>query len=465
MSERRASPVTERGAAEASQVCGQAPWATPRARGRLAELEGRLSGLAPPDIGPTVRGILAAHSEEVEEGSIVLYAGTNAPSPLARRFLGAGVETRPSMGYPGDKYQTYAERIEELEVLVVDLARRAFGARFAEVRIQSGTLANLAVYSAFARPGERIAVLPEGGGGHISHHAYGAPGIRGLEVVELPYDAEAMNLDLERLPDFLARERPSLVVLGASLLLFGHPVGRVREAADGVGARVVYDAAHVDGLIAGGIFQRPLREGAHLMTSSTYKSLGGPSGGMILTDDPELAEGAATAVYPGMTANYDAGRLGALAVTLAEALEYGKAYAEACVENARELGRCLHERGFQVAGAGMGYTDSHHLALDAAPFGGGAASSRRLGRAGIHSSGIGLPWQGPEEPYRGIRLGTQEVTRRGMGPEQMRRIADLMAAVLLRGGDTSRVRQEVRELRSGFSSYHYCFPEGVADGG
>jgi glycine hydroxymethyltransferase len=408
--------------------------------------------------------ILASHRSEVDEGSVVLYAGTNAPSPLARRFLGSGMETRPSMGYPGDKYQTYTERIEELEFVVTDLARRAFGASFAEVRIQSGTLANLAVYAAFARPGEKIAVLPEGGGGHISHHAYGAPGVRGLEVVEMPYDAGRMNLDLERLPSFLAMHKPKLVVLGASLLLFPHPIGDVRASADEIGARVVYDAAHVDGLVAGGLFQRPLEEGAHLVTSSTYKSLGGPSGGIILTDDAGLAERVATTVYPGMTANYDAGRLGALAVTLAEALEFGEAYARACVDNARELGGCLHEEGFEVAGAEMGYTASHHVALDAALFGGGEEASRRLGRAGIHASGIGLPWQGPEEPYRGIRLGTQEVTRRGMGPEHMRRIANLMAAVLLHGEDPAAVRREVREFRGGFSSFRYCFPEEVADG-
>lgn len=440
----------------------QAPWASSGARARMAELEEEFCGREPKEIASTVEGILEAHSAEIDDRGLVLYAGTNVPTPLARAMLGNGIESRPSMGYPGEKYQTYAGHIEELEVLLTDLARRVFGAGFAEMRVQSGTLANLAVYSAFARAGDTIAVLPESGGGHISHHAYGVPGIRGLNVVELPYDAEEMNLDLELIPDFLATHRPKLVILGASLLLFPHPIRKVREMADEVGALVVYDAAHVDGLVAGGLFQKPLEEGAHIMTSSTYKSLGGPSGGMVLTDDASLAEKVANVVYPGMTANYDAGRLASLAVTLAEALEFGEEYARACITNARELGCSLQQEGILVAGVGKRYTASHHLAFDAEDFGGGGGAARELGLAGIHTSGIGLPWQGTEEVYRGVRLGTQEITRRGMKPEHMRRIAAWIGSILLRGADAKEVRKEVGEFRSCFESFEFCYSEGVS---
>lgn len=141
------------------------PWADRPVQQRVADLEEEFSGLAPEMVGQSVRRILAAHTEKVDEDGIVLYAGTNAMSPLARRFLGSTLETRPSMGYPGDKYQTFLEHIEKLEILVTDLARRAFRAEFAEVRVQSGTLANLAVYSTFAESGDTIAVLPEAAGG------------------------------------------------------------------------------------------------------------------------------------------------------------------------------------------------------------------------------------------------------------------------------------------------------------
>jgi glycine hydroxymethyltransferase len=407
-----------------------------------------------------VQGILEAHSEKVDQRGIVLYAGTNTLSPLARGFLGSAVETRPSMGYPGDKYQTYLEHVEELEVLVNDLARRAFRARFAETRIQSGTLANLAVYSTFAGPGDAVAVLPERAGGHISHHAYGVPGIRGVRVVELPYDVERMNLDVDAMPDFLAKHAPKLVVLGASFLLFPHPVREVREMVDGTDTLVVYDAAHVDGLIAGGLFQQPLAEGTHVVTSSTYKSLGGPSGGMILADEPKVAERVSNTVYPGMTANYDAGRLGALAVALAESLAFGEGYARACVANAQELARNLYEEDFSVAGAGRGFTASHHVGVDARGFGGGTVASKLLAAAGIYTSGIGLPWQDEDEPYRGIRLGTQEITKRGMKPEHMRRVAGWVGDVLLRGRNRDVVRREVEEFRGGFESYEYCYGGG-----
>ncbi len=437
------------------------PWASPSARQRVAELEERFAGLAPGAVGESVRRILAAHAAKVDDDGIVLYAGTNVPSPLARQFLGSALETRPSMGYPGEKYQTFLEHVEELEVLVTDLARRAFRAEFAEVRVQSGTLANLAVYSAFAGPGETIAVLPEEAGGHISHHGYGAPGIRGVRVVDLPYDAAAMNVDLERLPEFLRRHEPRLMVVGASLLLFPHPLERIREIADRAGTLVVYDAAHMDGLIAGGIFQQPLAEGAHIITSSTYKSLGGPSGGMILTDDPVLAERVANTVYPAMTANYDAGRLASLAVTLAEALEFGGDYARACVANARSLGQALDEEGFVVAGRDQGFTESHHLGVDAHDFGGGDAAARKLAEAGIYLSGIGLPWQDEDEVYRGIRIGTQELTRRGMKPGHMPRIAGWMGDVLLRKRDPALIGRQIREFRQEFTSCEYCYPDPV----
>lgn len=434
------------------------PWAVQSARRRVAEVEAEFSGLPSGAVEQSVRGILDAHAEKVDETGIVLYAGTNVMTPAARRYLGSTLETRPSMGYPGDKYQPFVDHIEELEVLVTDLARRAFRADFAEIRIQSGTLANLAVYSTFAESGDTIAVLPEAAGGHISHHECGAPGIRGLKVVDLPYDAEALNVDLDRLPEFLSRHKPKIVVVGASLLLFAHPLARIRDMADEAGAILVYDAAHVDGIISGGHFQQPLAEGAHIVTSSTYKSLGGPSGGMILTNDASLAEKVSATVYPAMTANYNAGRLASLAITLAESLEFGEEYARACIANARRLAGSLEDEGFVVAGARRGFTDSHHVGVDAREFGGGSVAARMLAEAGIYLSGIGVPWQNEGEGYRGIRIGTQEITRRGMSPEDMGSIAGWMGDILFRRRDPTQVAAMVGEFRRRFTSYAYCYP-------
>jgi glycine hydroxymethyltransferase len=425
-----------------------APWASDVARARIAEVAAGLTDLSVAGVTETVTAALAAHTRQFDDEGIVLYAGTNVMSEAARRAAETAVSSRPSMGWPGEKYQAGLDQLDTLEVLAPALVARLVGARFAEVRSHSATLANLAVYTSLTEPGDTIAVLPERAGGHTSHHAVGAPGIRGLRVVDLPYDPEAYDVDLAALPGFLAGERPRVVVIGASLLLFPHRIEAIRAAADEAGAVLLYDASHMAGLVAAGRFQRPLAEGARLLTFSTYKSFGGPPGGAIATDDPALAEKVSEAIFPGLTANYDVGRLGPLAVTAAEILADGGAYADRCIANARALAAALHDEGLTVAGAGRGFTDSHHVAVDVAALGGGRAAMARLAAAGIYLSAIGLPWQAPGEPDRGLRIGTQEVTRRGLGPDELRVVAGWMADVLLRDADPEPVRKAAAALRA-----------------
>jgi glycine hydroxymethyltransferase len=411
----------------------------------------------PADVPGLVDGITAGHERDIERGSLVLYAGTNVMSPLARRALASGVGSLPSMGPPGEKYQTGTRWIERLEVLASMLARRVFDARFAEVRLHSGTLANLAVYAALTEPGDNIVVLPERAGGHTSHHAIGAPGIRGLRVVEMPFDAERMNVDVDGLRAVIERERPKLVVAGASLMLFPHPVAEMASAAHEGGARLLYDAAHVAGLIAGGRFQRPLADGADVMTCSTYKSFGGPPGALVVSNDPAVAEAIERAAYPGMTANYDASRLASLSIAQAEVLAFWREYAGRCVSNAQALAAAMSAHGIAVVGAAHGSTVSHHVVIDARSFGGGASAARQLEPANILASAIGLPWDEPDAPPSGVRLGTQAVTRWGLGPQEMERVAELIAAVLVYGGDADEVRADVRALRRTFDRVGFCF--------
>jgi glycine hydroxymethyltransferase len=429
---------------------GIAPWASPVARARIAEVAAGQSDLSPAAVGAAVRRALDGHERQFDDEGIVLYAGTNVMSPAARQVCRPGVGGRPSMGWPGEKYQTGLDYIDVLEVLTPRLIARLTGARYAEVRSQSATLANLAVYTALTAPGDTIAVLPARAGGHLSHHAVGAAGVRGLRVAPLPYDAAGYDVDLTALPAFLAAERPRLVVIGASLLLFPHRVSAIRELTEAAGALLMYDASHVAGLVAAGRFQRPPAEGAQVLTFSTYKSFGGPPGGVIATDDAALAERISAAVYPGLTANYDAGRLAPLAVTAAEILDDGGRYADRCIANARDLAAALHEEGLDVAGADRGFTASHHVAVDAGRLGGGPAAAARLAAAGIYLSAIGLPWQDDDDPAgdRGLRIGTQEVTRRGFGPGELRRTAAWIADVLIRDADPRPVRAAVAGLRA-----------------
>jgi glycine hydroxymethyltransferase len=425
-----------------------APWASARAQARLREVETRFTGRLDPDtVVEAVGEALDAHRRNYD-GGVVLYAGTNVPSPSALAAHAAAVSSRPSMGWPGEKYQAGLEHLDVLEVLTPLLVAELMEGAFAEVRLQSATLANLAVYSAVTQPGETIAVLPEAAGGHASHHAQGVPSIRGLRVVDLPYAAAQFDIDYPALAEFLHRHRPRLVVLGASLMLFPHDVARVRAAADEVGAVVLYDASHVAGLVAARTFQRPLAEGAHVVTFSTYKSFGGPPGGCIVTRDEDLASRISTIAYPGMLANYDVGRLASLAITAAELADTGPDYARRCTANAAALAHALYEHGFTVAGAGRGFTASHHVAVDAARFGGGSAAAARLAEAGIFLSGIGLPDQGDYPGFRGIRMGTQEVTRRGFTEEDLRAVAGLARQALLDGVDPVALRPLAVALRA-----------------
>jgi glycine hydroxymethyltransferase len=225
------------------------------------------------------------------------------------------------------------------------------------------------------------------------------------------------------------------------------------------------------GLIAEGRFQAPLAEGADLMTFSTYKSFGGPPGGAIVTSDPALAERVATAAYPGLTANYDASRLLPLLGAVLEHERSAGAYADQCIANAAALARGLDAAGFAVLGAARGFTASHHVALDARPFGGGHAAALALAAAGILLSEIGIPAtrfaeslgvsaQGPELPpllgpdaEGGLRFGTQAVTRQGFTEDDMPAIADACAAVLLRGE-----RPDVAAIRRRHTGLHHVMP-------
>jgi glycine hydroxymethyltransferase len=439
-----------------------APWASAQAQARLREVEARVAGLlgtGQPDAGQAdavlaaARAAVDAHRARFDERGIVLYAGTNAMSPPALAVYHALLATRPSMGWPGEKFHAGLEDFDTLEVLAPLLVADLMGGRFAEVRLQSATLANLAVYGALTAPGDTIAVLPEAAGGHTSHHSQGVPALRGLRVVDLPYAADAVDLDYQALPGFLRRERPRLVVIGGSLMLFPFDVAAVRAALDEVDAGgpptlLVYDASHVAGLVAAGRFQRPLDEGADVLTFSTYKSFGGPPGGCVVTRREDLARAVSTTAFPGMLANYDIARLAPLAVTAAELKTSGQSYVDTCLANATTLAHALSAEGFTVVGRHRGFTASHHVAVDAAEFGGGDQAARALAGAGIYLSGIGLARQRPDEPMRGLRIGTQEVTRRGLDEGAMRRVAHLMRRVLRDGEPPAAVLPDAVALRT-----------------
>lgn len=392
----------------------------------------------------------------MDHDSLGLNAGTNVMNPRAAALLGRSLGNRPSLGYPGDKYEMGMEYAEQIEVVAESLVRRLFGAPYAEIRVGSGALANLYAFMATAQPGERIMAFPPEMGGHVTHHKAGAAGLYGLDVHPVPYDGPSMTVDLGRLRSEAKRLRPKLITLAGSLCLFPYPVAEVRKIADEVGALVLYDAAHMGGIIAGGRFQAPLAEGAQLMTLSTYKAYGGPPAGLVLTTERELAERIDKIAYPGLTANFDLGKTAALAIATLDLLEHGSTYAGQCIANAKALGQALAAAGLAVHEVkGKGHTESHHLALHAGAYGGGQRAAKHLARAQVFLCGIGLPLPPLADDLNGIRIGTQEITRWGFTEADMPAIARFIARVWLDGEDPARVQSEVTDYRRGFQDLHF----------
>ena len=268
------------------------------------------------DVNARIDHLISRNSAIHDFECFNLNPATNVMNPRAEAALARGLSSRPSLGYPGDKYEMGLEAIEEIEVIAAELACEIFDANFAEIRVGSGALANLYGFMALAKPGDCIIAPPAAVGGHVTHHAAGCAGLYGLVTHPAPVKADGYTVDVERLRDLAMQTRPKVITIGGSLNLFPHPVADIRQIADEVGAKVLFDAAHQCGIIAGKAWANPLAQGAHLMTMSTYKSLGGPAGGLIVTNDAEIAERLDHIAFPGMTANFDAAKSAALAITL-----------------------------------------------------------------------------------------------------------------------------------------------------
>ncbi len=401
-----------------------------------------------------IETLTALNSEIHDAECFNLNPATNVMNPAAEAVLARGLGSRPSLGYPGDKYEMGLEAIEEIEVMAAELAAQVFDARYAEIRVASGALANLYGFMALTKPGDCIIAPPAAVGGHVTHHGDGCAGLYGLISHPAPVDADGYTVDLDALRQLALKERPKLITIGGSLNLFAHPVREIRAIADEVGAKVLFDAAHQCGIIAGKAWANPLAEGAHLMTMSTYKSLGGPAGGLIVSNDAEIAQALDAIAFPGMTANFDAAKSAALALSLLDWIDHGSDYAAAMIELAQALATELETLGLPVFKPGGQATSSHQFAVEAARFGGGQTASKRLRRAGFLACGIGLPIAAVEGDMNGLRIGTPELVRRGVTPADAPALAALIAEGMT-GANPEAVAKRTREMRAGFQGYHF----------
>jgi len=392
-----------------------------------------------------------------------LIASENILSPLCKEMLLSDFHGRYAEGTPGNRYYEGCKFFDNVEIKAVELGRKLFKCSYVDVRPTAGTTANMAVLKALTKPGDNATVLDTANGAHISFGKWGAAGIRGINLISYPFRDDEMNIDVDGAARLIREVKPVVALFGRSVFLFPTPLKELAEAAHEVGAKVVYDAAHVLGLIAAGKFQDPLREGADVMTGSTHKTLPGPQGGVVVSDhkgedeeDKRFLRRLNFGVFPGVTSSYHLHHVAAKAIAFAEHLEFGEAYATQTIKNAQTLAQSLYELGFKVFGEKHGFTKSHQILVEIGK-GKGKEASKKLEEAGIITNMNMIP--GDEDPLNpsGLRLGAQELTRIGMRENEMKHVAELIKKVLIDNKPTNEVKKEVKEFRKDYQKVHYCF--------
>ena len=389
---------------------------------------------------------------------INLIASENVMSPLCERMYFSDLMHRYAEGATFKRFYRGLKYVDEIENLAENEFKTHFGANFADVRPISGTISNYAVFSAIGERGDKILSLGIPNGSHVSHEEAGAAGILGYRVENLCYD-DQLSMDLERSVDKILKEKPKFIVIGGSVILFPQPIKELKEACDKVGAKIVYDAAHVFGLIAAKSFQDPLKEGADIVTTSTHKTFPGPQGGLILGNiDEQCAKKIQLGVFPGFSSNHHLHRIPALYAALKEMQAFGKDYVSQIIKNAKILAQELYNYGFSVLGAKRGFTESHQVVVDCGSLGAGHSVAEKLEYANIIVNKNIVPGdeQSPKNS-RGIRIGVQEMTRFGMKEEEMKQIAKFIKEAILDKRNIDEVKKEVITFRDGFQTVHYCF--------
>ena len=403
------------------------------------------------------------------DNSIPLIASENIPSPAVREAVMSDFGNRYAEGWPGERVYAGCTYIDEVEIQCMELAQKLFKAEFADVRSVSGVVANLAIYSAYSNPGDVMIASSIPAGGHISHgkkeHSGTAGLVHGLDIEFFAFDPEEMTLDVDKtkakVEDLKSQGRlPKIAMFGGSVFLFPHPVKELADFLKGHDMHINYDAAHVAGLIAGGKFQDPLREGTDTMTMSTHKTLFGPQGGLVLGFEKH-AEPIKKAMFPGLTSSHHIHHMGAKAVAFAEALEFGKDYAEQTIKNAKALASELNNVGFKVLGEKRGYTESHQTVVNVLDYGDGGTIEADLEKANIIVNRQLIPGDLKANRHYmhpgGIRLGTSEITRLGMKESEMKEIASLIKQVVVDKKDAGEIAARVKEFKTEFKKTQYCF--------
>jgi glycine hydroxymethyltransferase len=403
-----------------------------------------------------------AHELDREQTQIELIASENIVSKAVLEAQGSVFTNKYAEGYPGKRYYQGCHPSDEVEQLAIDRAKQLFGCGFVNVQPHSGAQANGAVMLALVKPGETIMGLSLDAGGHLTHGARAAMSGKWFDAVQYGVTPDTHLIDYDAVEKLAIDKKPKLIITGGSAYPRHIDFARFRAIADKVGAFFMVDMAHFAGLVAGGVHPTPFGH-AHVVTTTTHKTLRGPRGGMVMTDDETIAKKINSAVFPGLQGGPLMHVIAAKAVAFGEALQPEfKGYAAAVVENAKVLAATLKERGADLVSGG---TDTHLALVDLTPLGvTGKDADEALERAGITCNKNGIP-NDPLPPMKtsGIRVGSPAGTTRGFGTAEFREIGNMVADVLDglakkgEAGDPqveADVRARVRALCARFPIYN-----------
>ena len=397
---------------------------------------------ADPDIAKVLERELKRQQDQIE-----LIASENIVSRAVLEVQGSVLTNKYAEGYPGKRYYGGCEEVDVAEELAIERAKRLFGAEFANVQAHSGSQANQAVFMATMKPGDVFMGMDLAAGGHLTHGKDVNQSGKWFRPVAYTVRKQDHLIDYDQVAELAEQERPKVIIAGSSAYSRVIDFARFREIADSVGALLMVDIAHYAGLVAGGVYPNPMPH-AHIVTSTTHKTLRGPRGGLILTNDKKLAKKIDSAVFPGLQGGPLMHVIAAKAVAFGEALKPEfKLYARQIVDNARAMADALAEAGLKIVSGG---TDSHLMLVDLTPKGvTGADAEVALERAHITCNKNGIPFDPlPFMQTSGLRLGSPAGTSRGFGPAEFRRVGQLIAEVvdgLSKGGDNSAVEAKVRD--------------------
>jgi len=405
-----------------------------------------------------VLNLVVEHNIWRKRRCINLIASENVMSPLAMLFYMNDMMHRYAEGKPFKRFYQGLKFVDEVEVATMKIIGDLLETEYVDLRPISGTTANASAFRTFTKPGDKAVVVPVQAGAHVSHTRYGTLGALGIEQIEMPFDLDEWNIDIDGARKVIEDVKPKIVILGGSLYIFPHPTKEIAEVAHSVGAKLIYDAAHVLGLIMGKVWSNPLKDGADVLTSSTHKTFPGPQGGLIAASTKDDIKAIGKVVFPMFVSNHHLHRLAATAVTGVEMKLYGEEYARQIIRNAKALAEALVENGFKVVAENKGYTMSHQVVVDVKERGGGAKAAKLLEEANIILNKNMLPWDRPEDIKNpsGLRIGVQEVTRWGMKEDDMKVIAEFMKKVIIDRKDPKEVSKEVIEFRKNYLEIHYA---------